>query len=233
MQCVWVILKLFPTPIPGPWENCFPQNQSLVPKRPCATELNNRMDTDPGSTDANAEAPVLWPSDANNIRTGKVSDAGKDWGQEEKGVTADGMVGWHHRLDGHGFEQTLGDSEGQGSLAYWGWWVLKDLGTLFRFSDWTTRAVSYCGGEVRSDFPRSHRARFLLWWWALYCQKDSTLGTPQAWCRGLCQGRQKAAELLSAGLCSPWGTTQLAPSSSHLFLPGLHLSSEVSKLYEF
>ena len=87
------------------------------------------MDTDPGSTDANAEAPVLWPSDANNIRTGKVSDAGKDWGQEEKGVTADGMVGWHHRLDGHGFEQTLEDSEGQGSLACcspWGHKVRHD-----------------------------------------------------------------------------------------------------------
>ena len=47
---------------------------------------------------------------------GKDHDPGKDWGQEEKGATEDEMVGWHHRLNGHEFEQTLGDSEGQGSL---------------------------------------------------------------------------------------------------------------------
>ena len=50
-------------------------------------------------------------------RSGKDPDAGKDWGQEEKGATEDEMVGWHHQLNGHEFEQTLGDSEGQGSLA--------------------------------------------------------------------------------------------------------------------
>ena len=97
---------------------CFPQNQSLVPKRLCTTELNSRMDRDPGSTDADAEAPALWPTDVKNLLIGKVSDAGKDWGQEEKGVTEDEIVGWHHPLDGHEFEQTLWDSEGQGSLAY-------------------------------------------------------------------------------------------------------------------
>ena len=69
-----------------------------------------------GRTDAEAEAPVLWPPDAKSWLTGKDPDAGKDWGQEEKGVTEDEMAGWHHRLNGHEFEQTLGDSEGQGSL---------------------------------------------------------------------------------------------------------------------
>ena len=63
-----------------------------------------------------AEAPILWPSDRKSQLTEKDPDADKDWGQEEKGV-ADEMVGWHHRLNGHEFEPTLGDGEGQGSLA--------------------------------------------------------------------------------------------------------------------
>ena len=68
-------------------------------------------------TDAEAEAPILWPPDAKSQLTGKEPDAGKDWGQEEKGATEDEMVGWHHQLNGHEFEQTPGGSEGQGNLA--------------------------------------------------------------------------------------------------------------------
>ena len=71
-----------------------------------------------GRTDAEAEAPILWSPDAKSQLIGKDSDAGKDWGQDEKWVTGDEMVGWHHRLNGHEFEQTQGDSEGQGSLAF-------------------------------------------------------------------------------------------------------------------
>ena len=63
-----------------------------------------------GKTDAEAEAPILWPLDAKSQLIGKDPDAGKDWGQEEKGVTEDEMVGWHHQLNGHEFEQILGDS---------------------------------------------------------------------------------------------------------------------------
>ena len=69
-----------------------------------------------GRTHADAEAPILWPPDAKSWLIGKDPDAGKDWRQEEKGVTEDEMVGWHHWLNGHEFEQTLGDSEGWGSL---------------------------------------------------------------------------------------------------------------------
>ena len=58
-----------------------------------------------GRTDAEAEAPVLWPPDAKNWLIRKDSDAGKDWKREEKGMTKDEMVGWHHRLDGHEFEK--------------------------------------------------------------------------------------------------------------------------------
>ena len=57
-----------------------------------------------GRTDAEAETPVLWPPHAKSWLTGKDLDAGKDWGQEEKGMTEDEMAGWHHQLDGHEFE---------------------------------------------------------------------------------------------------------------------------------
>ena len=69
-----------------------------------------------GRTDVEAETPILWPRDAKNQLIGKDSYAGKDWRQEEKGMTEDEMVGWHHQINGHNFEQTLGGSEGQGSL---------------------------------------------------------------------------------------------------------------------
>ena len=69
-----------------------------------------------GRTDAEAEAPILWPPKAKSWLIDKEPDAGKDWRQEEKGVTEDEIIGWHHWLDGHEFEQTLGDSEGQWCL---------------------------------------------------------------------------------------------------------------------
>ena len=67
--------------------------------------------------DAEAEAPILWPPDMKNWLTGKDPDAGKDWGQEENGMTQDEMVGWHHQLDGYEFEQAPGVGDGQGSQA--------------------------------------------------------------------------------------------------------------------
>ena len=70
-----------------------------------------------GRTDAEAETPILWPPDVKSWFIGKYPDAGKDRGQEEKGTTEDEMVGWHHRLNGHGFGCTPGVSDGQGGLA--------------------------------------------------------------------------------------------------------------------
>ena len=61
-----------------------------------------------GRTDAEAETPILWPPHAKSWFIGKDPDAGRDWGQEEKGTTEDEMAGWHHRLDGHGLEWTPG-----------------------------------------------------------------------------------------------------------------------------
>ena len=79
-----------------------------------------------GRTDAEAVAPIIWPPDVKNKLIGKDHDAGKDWRQEANGMTEDEMVGWHHRLNGHEFEQTLGDSEGQGSLAWCSSWGGKE-----------------------------------------------------------------------------------------------------------
>jgi len=79
-----------------------------------------------GRTDAEAETPILWPPDAKNWLTGKDPDAGKDWRWEEKGMTEDEMVGWHHWLDGHEFEQAPGVGDGQGSLACCSPWGHKE-----------------------------------------------------------------------------------------------------------
>ena len=72
-------------------------------------------------TDAEAEAPILWPTSKSWL-TGKDPDAGKDWGQEDKGVTEDEVDGWCHQFSGHEFEQTLGDSNGHGSLLCYSPW---------------------------------------------------------------------------------------------------------------
>ena len=69
-----------------------------------------------GRTDAKAENPILWPPHAKSWLTGKVSDDGRDWGQEEKRTTEDQMAGWHHRLDGHEFGWPPGVGDGQGCL---------------------------------------------------------------------------------------------------------------------
>ena len=70
--------------------------------------------------------PILWPPDAKSRLTGKDPDAGKDWGQEEKKTTENEMVGWHHRLNRHEFQQALGDTEGQGSLECCSPWGHKE-----------------------------------------------------------------------------------------------------------
>jgi len=79
-----------------------------------------------GRTDAEAEALILWSPYVKNQLIGKDPDAVKDWGQEEKGTTEDEMVGWHHQLNGHKFEQAPGDGEGQGSLAGCSLWGHKE-----------------------------------------------------------------------------------------------------------
>ena len=82
------------------------------------------------------EAPILWPPDVKSRLIGKDPDARKDWRQEEKGTTEDKMVGWHHRFNGHEFEQAPRDGEGQGRLACCSPWEVTKSRT--RLSNWTT-----------------------------------------------------------------------------------------------
>ena len=82
-----------------------------------------------GRNDAKAETPILWPPHAKSWLIGKDSDAGRDWGQEKKGTTEDEMAGWHHWLDGHESEWTLGVGDGQGGLACCDSWGRKESGT--------------------------------------------------------------------------------------------------------
>ena len=87
-----------------------------------------------GGTDVEAVTPILWPSSAESWLIWNDPDAGKDWGQEEKGTTEDEMVGWHHRHNGHGFGWTPGVGDGQGGLACCGSWGHKALNWTEQFS---------------------------------------------------------------------------------------------------
>ena len=87
-----------------------------------------------GKADAEAETPILWPPHAKSRLTGKDPDAGRDWGQEEKGTTEDEMAGWHHRLDTHEFGSTLGIGDGQGGLACCDSWGRKESDTTERLN---------------------------------------------------------------------------------------------------
>ena len=85
-----------------------------------------------GRNDAKAETPILWPRHVKSWLIGKDSDAGRDWGQEEKGTTEDEVTGWHHRLDGHESEWTPGVGDGQGGLACCDSWGRKESDTTER-----------------------------------------------------------------------------------------------------
>ena len=104
-----------------------------------------------GRNDAKAETPVFWPPHAKSWLIGKYPDAGKDWGQEEKGTIEDEMAGWHHWLDGHEFGWTLGVGDGQGGLGCCGSWGHR-VG-----HDWVTELnrTEYCksffSGKIRKD----------------------------------------------------------------------------------
>ena len=89
-----------------------------------------------GRTDSEAETPILWPPHVKSWLIWKDPDAGKDQRQEEKGLTEDEMVGWHHRLDGHGFVKALGVGDGQGSLACCSPWGQKES-DMTEWLNWT------------------------------------------------------------------------------------------------
>ena len=89
-----------------------------------------------GRTDVEAETPIPWPPHVKTWLTGKDPDAGKDWGQEEKGLTEDEMVGWHHQLNGCGFGRTPGVGDGQGGLACCGSWHCRES-DVTEWLNWT------------------------------------------------------------------------------------------------
>ena len=95
-----------------------------------------------GRNDAKAEIPVLWPPRVKSWLIGKDSDAGRDWGQEEKGTTEDEMAGWHHWLDGHKSEWTPGVGDGQGGLACCNAWGRKESDTTERLN-WTETHILF------------------------------------------------------------------------------------------
>ena len=100
------------------------------------------------SSTTDAEAPILWPPEAKNWLFGQGLDARKDWGQEEeKGTTEDEMVGWHHRLNRHEFEQTQEDSEGDGSLPCFSLWGHKELNTTERLNS-SCVVTLFCGNFI-------------------------------------------------------------------------------------
>ena len=103
-----------------------------------------------GKTDAKAEAPIFWPPDAKGGLIRNDSDAGKDWRQEERGMSEDKMVGWHHQLNEHEFEKTLRDGEGQVSLV---WAVDRVSKSWIWLSNWTTRIL----------ISKIFRQKFLKW----------------------------------------------------------------------
>ena len=123
-----------------------------------------------GRTDAEVDAPILWPPDAKSWLIGKDPDAGKDWSQEEKGITEIELVGWHHRLIGHEFEQELGDGEGQGS---WHATVHGVTKSQTRLSDRTTTIPTLQIRELRpseviSQGPAARKwASWILPWASL------------------------------------------------------------------
>ena len=109
-----------------------------------------------GRTDAEAETPILWPPHAKSWLIGKDSDAGRDWGHEEKGTTEDEIAGWHHRLNAHEFGWTPGVGDGQGGLECCDSWGSKK-------SDKTER-LNWAESKILSQ----HILKIKNWWDILY-----------------------------------------------------------------
>ena len=105
-----------------------------------------------GENDAEAETPVLWPPHVKSWLIGKDSDAGRNWGQEEKGTTEDEMAGWHHWLNGHASEWTPGVGDGQGGLTCCDSWGRKESDTI-KWLNWNelnwSCYYSLCSYKIR------------------------------------------------------------------------------------
>ena len=129
-------------------------------------------------TDAEAEAPILWPPDSKSWLTGRDPVAGKDWRQEEKGTTEDEIVGWHHWLNGHEFEEAPGEGERQRSLACCSPWGLKKSDMTEWLNNCFFTSISLRSRLFRVSYLLDQRCTFLyishVWncesyytWWGL------------------------------------------------------------------
>ena len=124
---------------------------------------------------AEAEAPILWPPDVKNWLIWKDPVAGKDWRQEEKGMTENEMVGWHHLFDGHEFEQALGVDDGHGSLACWNSWGHKESVSIERLN-WTEGPHGQASISKSSCRKCNHRKAM----WSKDIRKMQTHQCPKA-----------------------------------------------------
>ena len=121
-----------------------------------------------GRTDTEAEVPILWSPDVKSQLIGKDPDAGKDWGQGQKGLTEDEMVGWHHWLNGHEFEWSLRDNKGQGSLVCCSSWGLRVRHNLVN------------GGSEQEE-PRAVREWLRCGHWGKTLSKEETFELRPNW----------------------------------------------------
>ena len=145
--CFWTVL--LEQTLESPW-TARRSNQSILKEFSPGCSLEGLM--------LKLKLPTLWLPDAKSWLIGKDPDAGKDWGQEEKGTTEDEMVGWHHRLDGHGFGWMPGVGDGQGGLACCGSWGRKESDTTVRlnWTDITNSDVIHLSGN-RCKLPEGVR----------------------------------------------------------------------------
>ena len=127
------------------WANMSMFETNGKKKESLRKEIENIKKVQPwdffGRYDAKAETPVLWPPHAKSWLIGKDSDAGRDWGQEEKGTTEDERAGWHYWLDGCESEWTPGVGDGQGGLACCDSWGHKESDTTERLN-WTELKIN-------------------------------------------------------------------------------------------
>ena len=147
--CFWTVVLEKKDSSESPWT----ARRSVNPKRNQSWIFTER-------TDVEAEALTLWPPDVKSQFIRKDPDAGKDWRQEEKGTTEDEMVGWHHWLNRHEFEQTLRD-DGQGSLVCYSPWGHKESDTTEQLN-WLTDGTSASGPRSYSSLISVDRS---CWPW--------------------------------------------------------------------
>ena len=158
-KTVWMFLKKLKIELLYDWfftNWAMREDQPVYPKRDQSWVFIER-------TDVEAETLIIWPPDVKSWLIGKDAEAGKDWGQEEKGTTKDKKAGWHHWLNGHEFGYTPGVGDGQGGLMCCGSWGYKESDT----TEWLNSneliwLISLLAIELNQSLPMCSPALFLL-----------------------------------------------------------------------